>query len=45
MGWLHITGSIASIAGFVLSAYVLYRETKIAEEVHDLKTEYEEDKR
>lgn len=45
MLWLQITGSIASILGFVLSAYVLYRETKIAEEVHDFKREYEEDKK
>lgn len=42
---LHAIGSIASILGFALSTYVLYREIKISREVHELKEEYEEDKK
>jgi hypothetical protein len=34
-------GSWASILGFLISCYVLYRELKISEEVHDLKLEEE----
>jgi hypothetical protein len=38
---LSALGSIASILGLLVSLYVLWRETKIEDEVHDLKTEEE----
>jgi hypothetical protein len=38
---LYISGSIASILGFAVSVYVLYREIAISKEVHILKGEEE----
>ena len=39
---LYIAGSVASISGFALSCYILWRERIIEDEVHALKSEEEE---
>jgi hypothetical protein len=41
MTWLNACGSVASILGLLLAAFVLWRELRIEKQVRELKTEEE----
>ena len=41
MTWLYVAGSVASLLSLPITLYVLWREVRMAREVHVLKDEEE----